>query len=85
MTKKKLTPKRKDEIKKHIENISQMGINELSLFDMNFQNSKHDIDEVVWEWVNKGVVRQLAYLMDIDVQSGGAMCVVAEFAEVEVI
>lgn len=75
MDKKNLTLERKDAAKRHIENISKMGLLELRTFDMNLQSNKHDIDEVVWKWVNKAVVLQLSHLINIDKQSGGAMCV----------
>jgi len=64
-------------------NISTMGRMELGAFDMKLQEVKGEMDEVVWKWVNKGVVKQLAYLMDIDVQSGGAMAVISELPQLD--
>ena len=80
----KLTKKRKEAIQQHITNISIMGRMELGAFDMKLQEVKGEMDEVVWRWVNKAVIVQLAYLMDIDVQSGGAMCVMSELKMGEV-
>ena len=77
----RLTKKRKDAIQSHIENIAQMGRMELTAFDMKLQDVKNDMDAIVWKWVNKAVVRQMAYLMDIDVQTGGAMAIASEMKE----
>ena len=74
----KLTAKRKEAIQQHITNISKMGRMELGAFDMKLQEVKGEMDEVVWKWVNKAVMRQLAYLMDIDVESGGSMAIMSE-------
>ena len=74
-----LTKKRKDTIKTHLKNISEMGMSELGQFDRNLQEVKPEMDAEVFKWVNKGVVIQLAYLHDIDTKSGGAMAVSAEF------
>jgi len=78
-----ITRKRKEAIQTHITNISEMGRMELGAFDMKLQEVKGEMDEVVWKWVNKGVVKQLAYLMDIDVQSGGAMAVISELPQLD--
>jgi len=74
----KLTKKRKEAIQTHINNISEMGRMELGAFDMKLQEVKGEMDEVVWKWVNKAVIVQLGYLMEIDVVSGGAMAVMSE-------
>ena len=49
----KLTKKRKDAIQIHIKNIAQMGRMELTAFDMKLQEVKHEMDVIVWKWVNK--------------------------------
>jgi len=74
----KLTKKRMKAIEEHVNNVSEMGMRELGAFDEEMYKNKSDIDEVVWKWVNKAIIKQLAYLMDIDVQSGGAMAVISE-------
>ena len=79
----KLTKKRKDAIQTHVENLSTLGRMELGAFDMKWQENKSDIDEVVWKWVNKAIMCQLAFLMDIDVKSGGAMAVMSDLREGE--
>ena len=66
----KLTKKRKDAIENHLKNISQMGRLELGAFDMRLQEQKHDMDAIVWKWVNKGVVKQMAHLNDVDKKNG---------------
>ena len=74
-----ITKKRKEAIKTHLENISAMGMSELVQFDRKLQGIKHEMDAEVYKWVNKGVMAQLAYLHDIDIKSGGAMAISAEF------
>ena len=78
MNKAKLTKKRIKAIETHVNNISEMGRCELGAFDEEMYKNKQDIDEVVWKWVNKAVIKHSAYLMDIDVQSGGAMAIMSE-------
>lgn len=74
----KLTKKRKESITKHLNNIAKMGLNELIAFDRSLQEVKPDMDAVVWKWVNRGVVKQLDYLKDVDVQTGGAMAILSD-------
>lgn len=79
-----LTKKRKEAIEKHIENISQMGSLELRAFDMKLQDLKHDMDLVVWRWVNKGVIEQMDFLNDVDKKTGGPMAIISELKMGEV-
>ncbi len=79
----KLTKKRKDAIENHLKNISQMGRLELGAFDMRLQEQKHDMDAIVWKWINKGVIEQMAHLDDVDKKTGGAMAIMSEMAEVD--
>lgn len=73
-----------DSIKGHVENINTMGRMELTAFDMKLQEVKGQMDSIVWKWVNKAVVRQTAYLMDIDLKTGGAMAIMSELKEGEI-
>jgi hypothetical protein len=54
---------------------------ELVAFDMRLQESKQEMDSVIWMWVNKAVVSQLAFLYDIDIVTGGAMVIMSEMKE----
>ena len=80
----KLNNKRKEAITKHIENISAMGRLELGAFDMKLQEVKGEMDSIVWKWVNKAVINQMAYFMDIDTKTGGAMAIMSELKEDEI-
>ncbi len=80
----KLTKERKTSIENHLKEISQMGRLELGAFDMILQENKQDMDAVVWKWVNKGVIGQMAHLMDIDLETGGALAVMSELRMGEV-
>jgi len=77
----KLTKKRKDAIRGHIENINLMGCMELTAFDMKLQEVKGQMDALVWKWVNKAVMKQIEYLADIDLKTGGAMAIMSEMKE----
>jgi hypothetical protein len=69
---------RRESVAMHLQNISQMGRNELIAFDMKLQEVKSNMDSIVFKWVNKGVLKQMEYLDDIDSKTGGAMAIISE-------
>jgi len=61
----KLTKNQHADIYNHLENISKMKLNDLRAFDEKWNFNKPDLDSKVFDFVNRGVVSQLAYLMEM--------------------